>query len=583
VYFCNNLFTDAFTHLLTPDQVQLTPQGSYMLQSEELGWWQLNGSRQELRASALAAGLHSLRASNTQVWDKRVELIRDAEWRDMAVLCRSNTEAQKLSDACVAQGIPVALSRAGLIEAPEVLLALASLRRLADTGDSLASADILSFATGSNAESWLTTRIDAVNAGDQRAWDDGADPILTRLAEARNDIGALSPAEALSLAMQVADIHQIVLGWDESTRLTEHRLANLQRLKTLAIEYEDHCKANHVAGTTAGFLLWLRALEQGFTDDQAQNPGNAVTIATYHKAKGLEWPIVVCASLDANLKVSLYGVRVTAASSQFDWNDPLAGRDLVYWPNPFPEQKGKDPLTQQLQQTPEWADAEQQARNEGIQLLYVGMTRARDQLILTQENNKAIGDWLGLLDTSYFPLTGGTLNFRCGHSAETATLALSAPDTPAPNAGLRARHWLPQCTGPAKGTTPYFRPPSSEEASTTPSCTIEKDFGWRLTLAGNQDMEQVGIALHHCLAIVLANPAVSSETVTTILQQYPAVCLDADEILKRGHSSPAELTLPWKRMIHGSLSITSQILSLLQNGRKLQASTLVRLVHIAMR
>lgn len=42
-----------------------------------------------------------------------------------------------------------------------------------------------------------------------------------------------------------------------------------------------------------------------------------------------------------------------------------------------------------------------QARDEAIQLLYVGLTRARDRLILT--GTGPVGKWLGLLASPLFP------------------------------------------------------------------------------------------------------------------------------------------------------------------------------------
>lgn len=529
VHLVNDLFVKPFSHLLTEDQVKLTPKANPPLASAELAWWKLDGSNQEKRAAALASGLRGIVESRQEVWDKAQGQVREAQWRDLAVLCWSNDDAAKVAEACVAQGVPVSLARSGLLDTPEVTLALACLRRLADPTDSLASAEIVALERGANAGQWLGDRLDAVDSGTQRDWDDQASPMLYRLAEARGDMSALSPAEALTTAIQAADVHQIVLGWGEAARLTDHRLANLERLTRMASEYQDHCLAQRLAGTTAGFILWLRTLEQDSADEQAANPGNAVTISTYHKAKGLEWPIVVCAGLDKEPQPRIYGIRVLASSAPFDWDAPLAGRALRYWPNPFPDQKGSDPLNQRLQQTPAWAEAEQLAQNEAIQLLYVGMTRARDQLVLTEESNNPVGRWLALLDSSLFPAAGGILTLPCGNRLEVAYLALNEGGATVP-APPRPRHWLPACSAPLTSTIGYLCAPSSAPPLAGATVSVVEDFGSRITLHGSPNMEEVGMALHHCLAMTLTNPGLHVSDVKRILGQYPSVTLDAGEV-----------------------------------------------------
>ena len=530
VHLCNEVFVPAFSHLMDRSQVELAPQANYTLPTPELAWWKLSGSNQDKRASALAAGIQATHENLTQVWDKRKLIARNAEWRDIALLCRGNDEAAKVASLLVQRGVPVALSRIGLLETPEVMLALACLRRLADPTDYLAAAEIVSIATGSNAESWLADRINAVENGTGHDWANQANPILARLSEARQDIGILSPSEALSLAIQVADLHRVVLGWQESKRLTEHRLANLQQLKALADKYGDHCSSHHLAGTATGFLLWLRTLEGELQDQQADNPGNAVYIGTYHSAKGLEWPIVICSSMNSALKVSLFGVTIRTGNAPFDWNNPLAGRGVRYWPNPFPKQKGNDPLSAAIQQTQDWSDAEQQARSEGIQLLYVGMTRARDQLVLTQESKDPVGAWLSLLTSDLFPVSGGPLTLSNGETLSTALEALDEGILVSGSATARTRHWLPATSGKASAKLPFLRPPSSEDPISMPAAAVRHDFEVRLDIGGSTDMEQLGTALHHCLAVFLSAPSVGADGIRAILSQYPSVLTNPADV-----------------------------------------------------
>lgn len=289
VSLCNDLFNGPFSHILKPDQVQLTAKRTDTLSSPELGWWTLEYDgrfRNDKTLSALAEGIREHILSNVDVYDKETRTSRIATWRDVAVLCRSNDEAATLAECCAQIGIPVSLERSGLLETPEVSLALACLRRLNDAGDSLASAEILTLATGNGPEQWLQQRIDSVNRDTSYEWNDSAHPALINLASTRKDIGLLSTKEALELALLSADVASIITQWEENPKLADHRLANLSKLSELVDDYENHCRAQFLAATPAGYILWLKNLEQGFIDRQAANPGNAVTLTTYHRAKG---------------------------------------------------------------------------------------------------------------------------------------------------------------------------------------------------------------------------------------------------------------------------------------------------------
>ncbi len=75
---------------------------------------------------------------------------------------------------------------------------------------------------------------------------------------------------------------------------TEERRANLDELIRLANEFD----AIETGGTTAAFLAWLNATVKAESPDTA---GDAVEVVTFHRAKGLEWPVVMLAGLEKGL------------------------------------------------------------------------------------------------------------------------------------------------------------------------------------------------------------------------------------------------------------------------------------------
>lgn len=75
---------------------------------------------------------------------------------------------------------------------------------------------------------------------------------------------------------------------------TEERRANLDELIRLANEYD----AMETGGSVAGFLAWLSATVKAEAPDTT---GDAVEVVTFHRAKGLEWPVVFIAGLEKGL------------------------------------------------------------------------------------------------------------------------------------------------------------------------------------------------------------------------------------------------------------------------------------------
>ncbi|HVT77608.1 MAG TPA: ATP-dependent DNA helicase UvrD2, partial [Acidimicrobiales bacterium] len=75
---------------------------------------------------------------------------------------------------------------------------------------------------------------------------------------------------------------------------TEERRTNVEELVRLAGEYD----ALEPGGTTAGFLAWLNTTVKSEAPDTA---GDAVEVVTFHRAKGLEWPVVFIAGLERGL------------------------------------------------------------------------------------------------------------------------------------------------------------------------------------------------------------------------------------------------------------------------------------------
>ena len=127
-------------------------------------------------------------------------------------------------------------------------------------------------------------------------------------------------------------------------------------LGDLAVPYRDHSVPAHAFYMAAGYPYKdrpnlasghvLRFFDRARTstrvgdeilasDDQHAGGGDAVVVCTYHRAKGLEWPVVVLGSLDRPLRLNPFVVTPETDRKAFDPADPLTGRWIRYWPWPF--------------------------------------------------------------------------------------------------------------------------------------------------------------------------------------------------------------------------------------------------------
>ena len=179
----------------------------------------------------------------------------------------------------------------------------------------------------------------------------------------------------------------------------EVRQANLLRLIELADEYETYCFKMNIGSGLNGLFNFI---ESSSTNDQQANSSNkeAIQIMTYHKSKGLEWPIVGLLGLEHdNLLPSEFFIKnffkTTVTNDRvLDIENPLNSRviEFLWWP--FGTKKSLNTeLQNQLSASTKYEQKQQSVYNESIRLMYVGITRSRDSLILLTNKLKELS-WL---------------------------------------------------------------------------------------------------------------------------------------------------------------------------------------------
>src|SRR5205814_7465150 len=98
-----------------------------------------------------------------------------------------------------------------------------------------------------------------------------------------------------------------------------------------AVAYVEQARAGRDAPTLVGLLRYLDDLADDWgwgaarSDQQALLDANdAVTVSTWHRAKGREWPLVVLFGLESLREPLAYGLHVASDAESFNLAEPLA-------------------------------------------------------------------------------------------------------------------------------------------------------------------------------------------------------------------------------------------------------------------
>ncbi len=401
VYATNALFVKAFPEL-PAEQVALEPVRVKNLEKPALPlalrhWhFRYDGEGRPpgrpWLENCIAFELKKLLDSGLPVLPKGESALRPARPGDVAILCRSNAECLVVAEALHRAGLRAAIARSGLLNTAEAKLILACLKYLLHQYDSLSVAEILLLASGQDIEDIIESRLDYLDQQDKGAYNGQwaqDDPFIRSLDELRSQAVELSSAEILSLLLEELGLRRLISSWGNG----QQRLDNVEVLRSLALQYEEACNRLHSAASLGGFLLWLADLENNQLDMQGSGEGpDAVNVLTYHKSKGLEWPIVICHSLEGNLRAEVWGLDIIPESTELDLGNVLGNRWLRYWVNPYADQFRGTLLDERLAGSEASRRARSIALEEESRLLYVGLTRARDYLIFPSRHKPT--QWL---------------------------------------------------------------------------------------------------------------------------------------------------------------------------------------------
>ncbi|UKA48554.1 ATP-dependent helicase [Arthrobacter sp. FW305-123] len=421
----------------------------------------------------------------------------------MAVLCRRRAQMECIRREFEVQGIPYEIvGLGGLLDTPEIVDLVATLRVLADPGRSdalmrllagarwrIGPADLMAFSdwsrflarrrsapeaqsesfdneepSGTVIESDITDAASLVEALDflpRPGWTSGHGRSLSAAALERLTTLA---SELRALRSYIGDDLTTLLGEVERAMLLDIEVAakpgvsihqarrNLDAFQDAAAGFLQTSQRIDLLA----FLAWLEAAaseEGGLDVAPVETNREAVQLLTVHASKGLEWDVVFVPGLNAGSFPSSRDSRWSTGAAALPW--PLRGDrgDLPQWDLDQPDQKG-------------WLDAEKDFKSEvqhhgeaeERRLAYVAYTRAK--FVLWASSAAWNGSRSGMAGMSAFlselaPLAGGA------HEEDHGGRANSVGSTPSVGSAPSARAAVVHAESVAEEALPEESPLTS--------------------------------------------------------------------------------------------------------------------------
>ena len=461
----------------------------------------------KVRAHSVGRRLKELLADASQtVVDRRTDSVRRLRGGDMAVLCPTNAVLAEYADVLRSLGLRVNHQSTGWLLSRPVQLAWHALAYLANSADRHAALYLAVTELGSL----------SLEEGLQQLIDTGRiqDPLLHKLDALSEGVADRTIYALLVDTFSALELLDAVGSWPDG----EQARANLLRLLGEAGDFMDSNREALAHGGYHGhgihtFLSWLATRQdEDEQPDKTVLDEDAITLRTWHGAKGLEWPVVAVCNLDRQVKPRLPNLNLEYPSFE-NLSKILEDAQIDYWPQYAAREQNQKQMAALLDGVV----------TESKRLLYVALTRAREKLVLEwpefqarQKSSSTVSYWkllkgLWSLDAEAGQLVVAESRFRCnafrGASELPGDLELDTGNDEAslPAAGRRAIR---------RGARPPEMTPDGvaasslagrEDAGISAEVNVSR-YGSGLDIDTGLYGTELGTFLHRCFEVLGSRP-----------------------------------------------------------------------------
>ena len=440
---------------------------------------------------------------------------------DIAILARWNDSVDVLAGSLRNRGIPVATPETAIGDYLEVQL-LVALINYAVLHDDFSKAAILALLADCPVDGLLKQRLDyQADPGDRR-WleEDALFRKIDRVIDRNRQQSISGFVESLIVEL---DFENRINRW--SGPGAARRRAHLDSVLALAADYE--MQAAQTGGASLGGFA--HCLEQGQAAERPfEKDPRAVSVLSYHKSKGLEWKYVILTGLERDYRKRLFAqdlfeVQLHRAADS-DGGD--ARRLISLFPNLFGASSVPKCLMDSLSGLLHYDAIDRRVCREEARLLYVGFTRARDQLIAVQPLKSGQKGATTPQSLEWLILVGAATKERIWHAWSEpvpvrkfvgATASRTAEEPPKAERYLRPGP-------PVQTPEPRYLQPSqlAVDPNRKPEVTLVADRGARIELRAGAEtpMAEIGTTLHNILALCNPNSEKMTERARQILIRH---------------------------------------------------------------
>lgn len=308
---------------------------------------------------------------------------RKPEAQDIAILVDSNDNIPKVVDALNALDIKVSTEDKDISQFIEVKLILAVMLYCVEKSD-YTRAQILHLLDGKPVCEIIENKM----AGN--------------LSDVQNTIARLDNVIIKSKGQSLVQLVETIIAefnlwadvakWGQDRRRKNHLSTFIQMVKS----YEDSACQRGRSSSIMDFLNYFNSGKVDCTQPFVK-PTDAVSVLTYHKSKGLEWPVVILCSLqkgslgaDDLIDKYLFGVQHTPGDAG-EVERGKRGEYITVLPDlscggNLPECILKAVDTRVNSSSPIY----KKVQSERARLMYVGFTRAKDYLVTASKSDQEI-------------------------------------------------------------------------------------------------------------------------------------------------------------------------------------------------
>lgn len=461
---------------------------------------------------------------------------------EIAVLARANATLTEVANQLKQYEIPSSREDTPIIDSYAYTLTSSLLHIVDSTKDSLAKATVAILTE----KDYNTRRIIEEkilnDANDDAKTEDylAQVPLIRRLLTIRPKLQQQSVSSLVESMIIMLDLFNIVKKVETDAAFG---ISCLQIIINTARIYEEHCVQMNLPATIDGFIAYIETVSPTGIGD-----ANGVQLHTYHSCKGLQWKYVILMSLNTNVSDLKKAVRgETYGVHPVHVEEPTAENP---YPNVFirltpwiygTDRNVPDEISSVIEDSAGFKQAYKAMLSETNRVLYVGMTRPQDVLLLNIEKPKRgvrLLQWPkdNGMDTASetIPEQGDWDVFGIGHIFKDFTLTQEESDK-LKNYGDRdntlSMHLNIDEPDFKKRELRYISPSHIRKYG-----KIGKyyEFEQRIPLSKNpEDMVTVGNCIHQIFAGIEENLSVNKIDMNEIIRSYglSAVLTDTDSIL----------------------------------------------------